>query len=72
MERKCMYRNCDKDISNMRSDAKYCSRNCKGCESKYIRRRKLLIEKYKQNELKRIKDYIDLTKIIENQLKGGQ
>ena len=31
----CNYRNCSKDISNMRSNAKYCSRNCKSCERKY-------------------------------------
>jgi hypothetical protein len=31
----CNYRNCVKDISSMRSNAKYCSRNCKSCERKY-------------------------------------
>lgn len=31
----CNYRNCDKDISNMRTNAKFCSRNCKSCERKY-------------------------------------
>jgi hypothetical protein len=38
MERKCEYRNCNKDISEMRKDAKYCSRNCKTCERKYNKR----------------------------------
>jgi len=38
MERKCNYRNCGKDISNMRKDAKYCSRDCKSCERKYSKR----------------------------------
>lgn len=33
--RTCLYRNCVKDISSMRSNAKYCSRNCKSCERKY-------------------------------------
>lgn len=31
----CLYRNCKKDISNMRINAKFCSRNCKSCERKY-------------------------------------
>ena len=31
----CNYRNCEKEISNMRPNAKYCSRNCKSCERKY-------------------------------------
>jgi hypothetical protein len=38
MERKCNYRNCGRDISNMRKDAKYCSRDCKSCERKYSKR----------------------------------
>ena len=38
MERKCNYRNCGKDISTMRKDANYCSRDCKTCERKYNKR----------------------------------
>ena len=38
MKRICEYRNCNKDISEMRKDAKYCSRNCKTCERKYNKR----------------------------------
>lgn len=40
----CSYRNCKKDISIMRANAKYCSRNCKSCERKYKsnERKKLL------------------------------
>lgn len=35
MNRICQYRNCIKDITEMRPNAKYCSRNCKSCERKY-------------------------------------
>ena len=38
MERKCEYRNCRKEITSMRKDAKFCSRNCKTCERKYNKR----------------------------------
>jgi len=31
----CLYRNCKKDITEMRPNAKFCSRNCKSCERKY-------------------------------------
>lgn len=33
--RKCSYRNCNKDISNMRFNAKYCCRNHKSYERLY-------------------------------------
>lgn len=33
--RKCLYRNCNKDISNMRTDAKFCCRNHKSYERLY-------------------------------------
>jgi RNA polymerase-binding transcription factor DksA len=49
--RKCHYRNCDKDISHKRKDALYCSRLCKSCESKYKRRKKAQIEKWKEKDM---------------------
>ena len=66
--RKCSYRNCGKDISEMRKNAKFCSRNCKTCESKYIKRKAILIEKYKQSDLEKVKQYKELVNLI----KGGQ
>jgi hypothetical protein len=51
MERKCEYRNCKKDISHKRPNAKFCDRNCKSCESKYKRRRKEELEKWTQNDM---------------------
>lgn len=36
--RKCAYRNCNKDISDMRNDAKYCCRNHKSYEKLYKKR----------------------------------
>ena len=35
MVRICQYRNCKKNIEQMRPNAKFCSRNCKSCERKY-------------------------------------
>jgi len=66
MERTCEYRNCDKDISEMRKDAKYCSRACKSCESKYKRRRKAQLEKYKEKDMLFVKN----VKTIKEMLKG--
>ena len=36
----CNYRNCNKDISNMRPDAKFCCRNHKTYENTYKKREK--------------------------------
>jgi hypothetical protein len=68
MKRECTYRNCNKDISEMRKDAKFCSRNCKTCERKYIKRLEEFINKYKQIEMLKVKQY----KELENLVKGGQ
>ena len=39
MERKCNYRNCNNYLPDeMKSNAKYCNRNCKSCERKYNKR----------------------------------
>lgn len=39
--KKCTYRNCDKDISNMRQNAKFCCRNHKSYENLYRKREKI-------------------------------
>jgi hypothetical protein len=62
--RKCEYRNCGKDITEMRKDAKYCDRNCKGCENKYRRRKKDLLDKYINNEKEKINNYKNLMEMI--------
>lgn len=67
MERLCNYRNCKKDISDMRPNAIYCSRNCKSCESKYIRRRKEQLEKYMKNDM----IVVENIKKIKELLKGA-
>ena len=43
MDRKCEYRNCDKNITG-KPNKKFCNRNCKSCEKKYIRREKIKLE----------------------------
>lgn len=50
-ERTCNYRNCSKDITKMRVNAKYCSRNCKGCEAKYDKREDTRIKQEQDNVL---------------------
>jgi hypothetical protein len=51
MERKCNYRNCNNYLPDeMKSNAKYCSRNCKSCERKYNKR--------EDNKIKQDKEHI--------------
>lgn len=38
LKRTCQYRNCGCDISGKRPNAKYCSKQCKSNEKKYIKR----------------------------------
>jgi len=66
MKRNCEYRNCCKDITEMRKDAKYCSRDCKGCENKYKKRRKEQLERYKEKDMLFVKN----VKLIKEMLKG--
>lgn len=68
--RKCSYRNCGKSIEHKRRDAKYCDRNCKTCEQKYRKRKAILIEKYKQKELEKVKQYKELVKVIKGKDKN--
>lgn len=65
-KRICAYRNCNVDISEMRKDAKFCSRNCKSCERKYKKRKEIFIEKYSQLELKKVEEYKKIKKMFEN------
>lgn len=69
MERECEYRKCKNDITEMRKDAKFCCRNCKDMERTYIKRKKMLIEKYKKSEMIKVEGYKRLKDII---LKGEQ
>jgi hypothetical protein len=64
MERKCNYRKCDNDITEMRLNAKFCCRNHKDMEKTYITRKEKLIEKYKQIEMEKVEDYKLLMSII--------
>lgn len=66
MKRECEYRNCNNDITEMRKDAKFCCRNCKDMEQTYTKRKKILLEKYKQNELKKVEAYKKLLEIVKN------
>lgn len=45
--KKCGYRNCDKDISNMRGNAIFCCRNHKTYEGIYKKRQKKNKGEYK-------------------------
>jgi hypothetical protein len=58
--RTCNYRNCNADISHMRVNAKYCSRNCKSCERKYNIRDIIKLKIEKEN----IKNLIDQYNLI--------
>jgi hypothetical protein len=70
MERNCQYRNCGKELPiEMKKDAKFCCRSCKQNELKYKNRKKALLDKYAQSEMKRVEDYKKLIEIIKG---GGQ
>jgi len=45
MEKKCGYRNCDKDISDMRKNSYYCCRRHKEIEYVYRKREKIKRDK---------------------------
>lgn len=69
-KRICTYRNCNKELDeSMRKDAIYCSRDCKTCEAKYRRRKKALLEKWKNKEMEKVNNIKEFIKIIQ---KGGQ
>lgn len=54
--KKCDYRNCNKDISKMRKGTIYCSRNCKSCEYKYLKREDIKDESNKKNIVEMLKN----------------
>jgi len=66
----CNYRHCSTQIEGKRKDAKYCCLNHKKMEGTYKKRKNLLLDKYKESELKKVelikylKD-IQLLKIID-------
>lgn len=69
MEKKeCEYRNCKNDITELRIDAKFCCRGCKDMERTYIKRKKALLEKYKQEGLKKVENYKKLVESIKNDI----
>jgi hypothetical protein len=70
MKRECNYRNCNKDISEMRKDAKFCCVNCRKMEQTYRKRKEMFIEKYKQNELKKVENYKNLLKLVKEEYKN--
>jgi hypothetical protein len=62
-ERKC--KRCSKSLEGKRTDAIYCSRNCKSIVKRCIKSKKLTIEKWKLKELNKVNEYkklIDLLK----------
>lgn len=63
---KCKYKNCKNELVNKRKDAVYCCRSCKSIARKLKKRRILLLEKYKQQEMIKVNAYLTLRKIIEN------
>ena len=36
----CKYRNCEKELINVRSDANYCNKKCRDNERTYLKREK--------------------------------
>lgn len=50
--KQCQYRNCSNSLTNKQT--KYCCREHKNMESTYIKRKKVLLEKWKEEELKKV------------------
>lgn len=67
----CAYRNCGKVIPDtMRKDAKYCCRNHKVYEKKYIRRKEVLLQKYKQIGLEKAKAWKEFKEIVKGEIQN--
>lgn len=62
-ERKC--KRCSKSLDNMRSDAIYCSRNCKSIVRKCNKSRQNTINKWKSKQLEQVNSIIELKKLLE-------
>ena len=54
MENVCKYRNCNKTLEGMSGGAQFCCRNHKSNENNYRRRKKVLLNKYKETAMKQI------------------
>ena len=54
----------------MRKDAKFCCVNCRKMEQTYRKRKEILLEKYKQSELKNIENYKKLLKLVKEEYKN--
>ena len=52
----CSYRHCNNDLEPKqgRKDRVFCCRKCKDLEHTYLKRKKILLEKYKELELKKV------------------
>ena len=68
-KRICNYRRCSNDLEGMRKDAKYCCMSCRKMEQTYRKRKKVLIEKYKKDELLKVENYKNLLKIVKEEYK---
>jgi hypothetical protein len=66
-ERKC--KRCKKSLESKRSDAIYCSRNCKSIERKCNKSKEKTLEKWKQTELIKVNQFKEL---IQKILEGGK
>ena len=66
MERKCQNKNCCKDITEMRVNAKYCYRNCKSIDRKMRKYWELKKIKGIEEQLKLVEDIKKIKKLIEN------
>lgn len=68
MEKICQYRNCNNIIGEeKRKDAKFCCRACKTMERTYVKRKAALLDKYKEEEMKKVNNIKKLMFLI----KGG-
>ena len=70
MERICSYRNCNNNLEGKRVDAKFCCRGCKKMEQTYRKRKQVLIEKYKEIEMKKVEEYKKLMKIVKGDIQN--
>jgi len=65
------YRNCKNELGdNKRKDAKFCCMSCRKMEQTYRKRKAILLEKYKQNDIEKIKMYKNLQNIIKEEYKN--
>lgn len=70
--RRCNFRRCNNDISEMRKDAKFCSVNCRKGEQTYRKRKQKFIDKWKNIELEKIENYKNIIKLIKEEYKNGK